>query len=244
VTRHGFPPAPREDRAYFFDIDGTLAEVAPTPAEARVERKIAEAIVRIFEATGGAVALVTGRSLVAADAIFDVRRLPVAAQHGLERRRADGFIERRPADPLLLRRLRSEIDEAFSGHLGVVIEDKGASIAIHYRAVPTAAPAVHTVARRIADELGPGVSVLRGKRVVELTVGEADKGLAVREFLAERPFRGRIPVFVGDDVSDEAAFEVVNELGGTSIKVGPGETLAQWRLRGVADVSAWVAGRA
>jgi trehalose 6-phosphate phosphatase len=122
-----------------------------------------------------------------------------------------------------------------------VFEDKGASVALHYRLAPQLAAAAHTVVRKAASELGDEVEVQGGKMVAELKPSSRDKGIAIEEFMRERPFAGRQPVFIGDDLTDEYGFHVVNKLGGHAIKVGRGETAARWRISNAAAVRAWLA---
>lgn len=243
IARGLVPPPPTGERAYFFDIDGTLAELAEAPARANVDPALRERIVALHALTGGAVALVTGRPIASVDPLFPGLRLPVAGQHGSERRRADGTVAYHPDAAGWIAEVQPVVERAVGGRPGVHIEAKGASIAIHYRAAPRSAAFVHRLARRVAAERGPGIAVLPGKRVVELVPADQTKGRAVLDYLAEAPFQGRLPVFVGDDVSDESAFHVVNALGGESVKVGPGPTEAFWRLNGVRAVRAWLESR-
>jgi trehalose 6-phosphate phosphatase len=233
-------PAPQASWAYFFDIDGTLVDIAPTPSEIHLARDLHAAILRLHTATDGALALISGRSIANIDSIFGGVRLPVAGQHGLERRDHRGNITRHDAISEELQIARDGLDRAVTRHRGLMLEDKGLSLALHYRAAPALASFAHRIVRAIADEVGPDYTVLRGKRVVELKPSGRDKGVAVRDFMSEKPFKGRTPVFVGDDVGDEYGFAVVNELGGHSIKVGRGTTRARWRLRDVRAVKAWL----
>ena len=114
------------------------------------------------------------------------------------------------------------------------------SLALHYRSVPTLASFAHRTVRRVHATMGPEYAVLTGQRIIELKPSGKDKGEAVREFMEEKPFRGRTPVFVGDDLTDEHGFGVVNALGGHSIKVGSGRTAARWRLADVIAVRSWL----
>src|SRR5207244_6366581 len=115
-------------------------------------------------------------------------------------------------------------------HDGLVFEDKGYSMALHYRLAPRLASAAHAVVREAARTAGSGMEVQRGKMVAELKPAGHDKGRAIEAFMRERPFAGRVPVFLGDDLTDEHGFRVVDRLGGHSIKVGHGSTVARWRL--------------
>ena len=215
-------------------------DLAPTPSEIRLERDLHQLIRRLHEDTGGALALISGRSIADVDSIFGDPLLPVAGQHGLERRSAKGKITHHDATSEKLERARGELREVVARHDGLVLEDKGMSLALHYRAMPALASFAHRMMRGVHAPMGPEYAILTGKRIIEIKPSGKDKGEAVREFMDERPFAGRTPVFVGDDVTDEHGFAVVNSLGGHSIKVGPGRTSARWRLANVLAVRSWL----
>ena len=234
------PPAPRTDWAYFFDIDGTLIDIAPTPWEVRLERELLHLILRLHESTGGALALISGRSIADIDSIFHGKRLPVAGQHGIERRNARGKVSRHRFPLGKLAVPRAQLGEIAARHPGLLLEDKELSLALHYRQQPALGSYVHRLMRTVQTEIGPDYTVQLGKRIVELKPSGKDKGEAVKEFMAEAPFRGRVPVFVGDDATDEHGFAVVNSLGGYSVKVGRGRSRARWRLTDVEAVRSWL----
>lgn len=234
-------PAPQAEWAYFFDIDGTLVDIAPTPWEVRLELELLELIRRLHAATGGALALISGRSIASIDSIFHGEHLPVAGQHGIERRDAMGSISRHPFPMEKLDATRARLSEAAAGHRGLILEDKQLSIALHYRQAPGLGPFAHRLMRTVLAELGPDYTLLRGKKIVEIKPSGKDKGQAVSEFMEEKPFKGRLPIFVGDDATDEYGFEVVNSLGGHSIKVGKGQSAARWRVADVEGVRSWLA---
>ena len=123
----------------------------------------------------------------------------------------------------------------------LVFEDKGASLAMHYRLAPSLGGAVHAAVHTAARHLGEGVEVQGGKMVAELQPSGRDKGIAIEEFTREPPFKGRVPVFLGDDLTDEHGFRLVNDMGGESVKVGEGESEARFRLEAPAAVRAWLA---
>jgi len=233
-------PAPSESWAYFFDIDGTLADLAPTPSEVRLEHDLHQLIRRLHRDTGGALALISGRSIEGVDSIFGPPLLPVAGQHGLERRNAKGKISHHEATSEKLAHARARLLDTVTRYSGLTLEDKGMSLALHYRAMPALASFAHRTMRGVHATMGPEYAILTGKRIIEVKPSGKDKGEAVREFMEEKPFRGRIPVFVGDDLTDEHGFAVVNSLGGHSIKVGPGRTAARWRLADVLAVRSWL----
>ena len=132
--------------------------------------------------------------------------------------------------------------EFVARHDGLLLEDKGLSLAVHYRLAPLLASAVHRMVRAHLRSIGDHYHLLRGNRVTELRPAGTDKGQAIAAFMARDPFRGRIPVFIGDDTTDEDGFERVNLLGGHSIRVGAGRTAARFRLADPAGVVSWLAG--
>jgi trehalose 6-phosphate phosphatase len=143
------------------------------------------------------------------------------------------------ADALAL--ARGRLTSIAARYPELLLEDKGLSLALHYRAAPQLEASMHAALRAIETELGSEYVVQPGKLVVELKPAGSDKGVAIAEFMGEAPFRGRTPVFVGDDATDEQGFVIVNELGGHSVKVGDGATLARWRLPTVRAVERWLA---
>ena len=233
-------PPPRRDWAYFFDIDGTLVDIADSPAGARVDPDCRRLIEDLFRSVGGAVALISGRSIANIDGLFPGVRLPAAGQHGTERRDASGGISRHAFPSQELDWVRERLAETAARHRGLLLEDKGLSLALHYRRAPRLGGFAHRLVRSLAPRLGGQYCIQTGKRIVELKPAGKDKGVAVLEFMREAPFRGRTAVFVGDDATDEYGFATVNRLRGYSIKVGPGRTLARWRLRDVRAVQEWL----
>jgi trehalose 6-phosphate phosphatase len=234
------PPAPQPGWAYFLDIDGTLVDIADSPAGARLDPALRRLIAALHRCADGAVALISGRSIGDIDRLFPSIRFPAAGQHGIERRDAAGRISRHAFPSGELAWVRQRLGAAAARHPGLLLEDKGLSVALHYRRAPRLAGYAHRLVRSVGARLGAQFAVQTGKRVVEVKPAGKDKGVAVLEFLQEAPFLGRTPVFVGDDVTDEYGFATVNRLNGHSIKVGPGRTAARWRLRDVRAVQRWL----
>jgi trehalose 6-phosphate phosphatase len=238
-------PPPLDPRcALFLDVDGTLLDLAAAPDRVRVDAGVAELLARLSRALGGAAALISGRAIADVDRLFPGLRPPIAGQHGLVRRRADGSIRRhRPTSPGI-GRLRRELARFAAQHDGLLLEDKGATLALHYRLAPRLASHVHRTMRAALAAVAPegGWRLQPGKRVLEVTPDGRDKGTAVRDYLHEAPFTGRIPVFVGDDRTDEFGFAAAAAAGGWGVKVGPGPTCARYRLRDVAAVRRWLSG--
>jgi trehalose 6-phosphate phosphatase len=239
-VRRGPPPPLASAHALFLDIDGTLIDIAPTPQRVRLDPDLAALLPAAAALLSGAVALITGRSIRDTDRIFGELVLPVAGQHGCERRDAAGTLHLHAANTATLARLKRLIAEFASRHEGLWLEDKGTTLALHYRAAPHLASHVHQVLRARFGEIGEGFRLQPGKRLLEVRPEGRDKGTAIRDFMQEPPFRGRVPVFVGDDRTDEHGFAVVRSLGGVAVKVGPGKTIANHRLDDVAAVRRWL----
>jgi trehalose 6-phosphate phosphatase len=229
------------DWAFFLDIDGTLLEYASRPEDVTVGDDLLELLQRLNAAAGGAVALISGRSVEDIDNLFAPLALPAAGQHGTERRAADGTFHRHAPQLEKLGRAAAQIVRLTAAHSGLVFENKGMAIALHYRLAPALRELAEREMRRIAADLGDAFELQTGKFVVEIKPGGKDKGSAIAEFIAEAPFSGRRPVFIGDDLTDEAGFDVVNRAGGHSVKVGPGITRARWHLFDAAAVRRWIA---
>lgn len=238
--RHPSPvPAADTGWAYFFDIDGTLVEIAGSPNRVHLDRELMVLLEQLNRYAGGAVALISGRSIADIDSLFPCR-LPAAGQHGIERRDALGRVTHHAFSSEKLAWARDRLAEAAARHRGLLLEDKGLSLALHYRQAPRLGSYAHRLARSVQARIGKEYCVLSGKRVVEIKPAGRHKGLAVLEFMQEHPFLGRTPVFVGDDATDEYGFATVNRLKGHSVKVGPGRSAARWRLPDVPAVRVWL----
>lgn len=234
------PPPPQMEWAWFFDVDGTLVELAPTPSSVVVHDDLTPAISLLHELTGGAVSIITGRSISDVETFLDLPEVAVSGQHGLELRSADGTVTSRKVGVTHLRKIADELKKVVEKHPDLIIEEKGMSIALHYRLAPRSASYAHRVMRSLKEKYAPGFVIQKGKRVVELKPAGTDKGNVIRHLMANPPFKGRVPVFVGDDVTDEAGFKVVNEMNGYSIKVGTGPTTARYRMSGVTKLREWL----
>ncbi len=235
------PPPPRDllaGAALFLDFDGTLVELAEAPDAIRLPDGLPDLLARLCAALGGRLAIVTGRASDDLRRHLDCAGLFVAGSHGAELRRADGT-----ATELFGSGLSASLFEAAdafaAAHPGTLVERKPAGLALHFRQAPGAEPAVVALAERLAA--ASGLAVQHGKCVVELRPAGIDKGLALRRLMAEPPFAGARPVFVGDDLTDEHGFEAAAALGGGGVLVGaPRATAALWRLADVSAVAAWL----
>jgi trehalose 6-phosphate phosphatase len=234
------PPTVDLGCAFFLDVDGTLLEIAANPNAVRVDAELLRLLERLHKASGGAVALISGRAISDLDFRLPNLRLPRAGQHGLERRDASGRLWLHPAAPAEKERIRKALAPMLEAHPGLLLEDKGLTLALHYRqARELEAEVIAAMARLIGQSEGRLVLQL-GKCVAEAKPGGFDKGTAIEEFLAEPPFKDRRPVFIGDDLNDEHGFAVLNRVGGLSVKVGPEPTCAAYRLPDVASVRSWL----
>lgn len=235
------PPTARLDWAYFVDVDGTLLNLADTPQAVRVDAALLDLIAKLHRDSGGALALVSGRMISDLQNHTGMLRLPMAGLHGLERRDSSGRLWIHAAPPAAKSTIKQALARLIERHPGLLLEDKGLTLALHYRQVPALAGCVHRLMAQLLRSHGPGLELQRGKYVVEIKPAGVDKGTAVVEYLAEPPFCGRRPVFIGDDCNDERGFAEVNKLDGVSIKVGSGPSCAQFRLPDVAAVHRWLA---
>ena len=208
--------------AIFLDIDGCLLDLAPTPDEIFVPPELPNAIEKLRLKLGGALALVTGRGLAYADALFDPFPFPIAGLHGAEMRGPDGRMIHADAPPTFAA-LKAALVEETKDMQGVLIEDKGAAVAAHYRLAPEYEPALGERMRAFAEAAGPDWALQLGKMVYEIRPARASKGDAVERFLAEPPFTGRLPLALGDDLTDESMFAVANARGGLTFRVGRAE---------------------
>ena len=226
--------------ALFLDFDGTLTDLAATPDAVVVTPRLRSVLAACAETFGGAVALVSGRPIAALDALLDPLRLPAAGLHGLERRLPDGTVEHPAHRGPGLSGLRARLEALVREDGRLLLEDKEASLALHFRRAPERERALRALVADAAPR-HDGYEVLHGKMVVEVKPAHANKGDAIARYLEMPPFAGRRPVFAGDDVTDEDGFAMVNRLGGISIKVGAGESQAACRAPDVKALLGWLA---
>jgi trehalose 6-phosphate phosphatase len=205
--------------ALFLDIDGTLLDLAATPDAIQVPLSLPADLDAVSARLGGALALVTGRSLPFADGLFAPFRFPIAGLHGAEFRGADGATSVVSATPAFAA-LKQRLVEQTVWMEGVLIEDKGAAVAAHYRLAPAYDTALERIMRDFAEEAGCAWVLQPGKMVFEIRPSRADKGEAVASYLEQPAFAGRLPIAIGDDLTDESMFALANARGGQSIRVG------------------------
>lgn len=204
--------------ALLLDVDGTLIDIAPSPNEVHVSDELTQSLARLFEMTGGAIALVSGRPIADLDRLFSPLQLTVIGGHGAEMRLRGGEVVNSAKH--LSDDFRRQLAGAATPDSGVTVEDKGYSLALHYRNVPQHEDRLrsHIAAGRAAFP-GEATQVLPGKAMFEVMRPGVNKGDGVRALMTHAPFAGRVPVFVGDDVTDESVFAVLPDLGGKGFSV-------------------------
>lgn len=233
------PPADLlQDAALFLDFDGTLVELAETPDAIVVRDALPELLQRLSRRLEGRLAIVSGRAVGDLERHIACGEIAVSGSHGVELRLA-GVATPVLAATVDLDHMRAAV-ERFAGDVpGLIVEEKPAGIAVHYRQAPDEADNVERFMSDLAVQ--SGMALQRGKMVAELRPQGVDKGAAVRALMAEAPFAAARPIFIGDDVTDEHGFEAVAAMGGAGILVGPQrETAAAYRLEDVNAVAAWL----
>lgn len=230
------------DWAFFLDVDGTLLQLAEHPQAVKIEPELRDTLQDLMAVNDHAVALISGRSLDDLDRLFAPLQLPAAGTHGNERRDASGRLHPAVAANDNLPHAREQARDFAEAHPGCFFEDKGSGFALHFRQMPAAASAASAMMTALLDKLGDDYTLQHGKMVIEIRPAAHDKGSAILAFLHEPPFADRVPVFIGDDLSDEDGFRLVCRFGGIAIKVGEGETAAQWRLPDSHAVCDWLRG--
>jgi trehalose 6-phosphate phosphatase len=224
--------------ALFLDFDGTLVELADAPDAISVAPDVPPLLARLDRRLEGRLALVSGRSIGDLERHLDCSGIGVSGSHGLELRLRDGG-HLTLGGRHDLSAARQEVHRLASAAPGLIVEDKPFSIALHYRQAPAEEARVAKAMSELAGRTG--LALQEGKMVVELRPAGADKGDAVRAFMAEPGFAGARPLFVGDDLTDEDAFAAAASMGGGGILVGPRRaTAAHWRLPDVRAVIAWL----
>ncbi len=209
------------ETAVLLDIDGTLLDLMPTPREVWVPPGLAKTLSRLYRRTGGALALVSGRSLNDIDLIFAPDQFPAVGGHGAEMRlEADADAVAAHAPPLD-KELKRRLAAIARLSPGILLEDKGYSLALHYRLAPHAEKAIYEAVSLIRADLPDApIEVLPGKQVCEIKHPGFTKASGVRELMSYPPFKGRKPFFIGDDVTDETVFAIMPDLGGIAFSVG------------------------
>ncbi len=232
-------PIKPEQFAFFFDFDGTLADIVSRPEDVEVTEATRKALTALRHSHEGAVAIITGRDIAAIDRFLTPVRLPIAGVHGLTRRDAAGQMHRPEYDGEALKVIETKLKRFVAQEIGLLLEPKQGALALHYRQRPEL-EGVCLEAMEQAVNGTPSITLRRGKMVIEAVGHAGNKGEAIESFLTEKPFAGRVPVFAGDDQTDEDGFASVNRLDGISIKVGQGDTQAQYRVQDREELLSWL----
>jgi trehalose 6-phosphate phosphatase len=244
-------PAPRESAAVqavplptnawclFLDVDGTLLELADHPGAVFVDSELTSLLARLRAAAGGAVALISGRTIADLDRLFGDPSLLLAGMHGCERRDADGRVHVAPVAVEQLSPVRAGLQRLVTRHAGLLLEDKGAGLALHFLKARELEHELRAEVSLLAAPLVPHFALLDGHAVIEVKPAAHTKDSAVTAFMEEEPFRGRQPIFIGDDRTDYAGFAAVRRFDGLAVAVGD-RVKADWWLPGPAAVRGWL----
>jgi trehalose 6-phosphate phosphatase len=207
--------------AFLLDVDGTILDLADTPREVYVPHALRDTLLRLFRRTGGAVAFVSGRPISELDLLFSPLELPCIGGHGAELRTRTGEPPAAPRLPSLDPRVKRAFAAIAEAGPGIILEDKGYSLALHYRLAPEKEQIVRESAAKVCGTLGElPIELLPGKRMIEIKQIGFTKAKAVRELMTYPPFAGRRPIFIGDDITDLGVFDVLPEFNGIGISVG------------------------
>jgi trehalose 6-phosphate phosphatase len=231
------PPRIFPDAALFLDFDGTLVAIAETPEAIEVPSALVALLGDLHDILGGALAVVSGRQIDAIDRFLAPLRLPAAGEHGVQRRDAEGHMQEQRAPDLTI--VLEAANELARVHEGLLVERKHAAIALHYRLAPQLEAVCRDALTRVIDGQ-PQLELMHGKFVFEVKPSGINKGIAIDAFMREAPFTGRVPVFAGDDTTDESGFAIVQPRGGIAVKVGSGPSLALHRLDSPRAVFEWL----
>jgi trehalose 6-phosphate phosphatase len=232
-------PLPTNAWCLFLDVDGTLLELADHPGAVFVDADLRQLIERLRGAANGAVALVSGRTIADLDRLFGDPTLPLAGLHGCERRDARGAMHIAPIAIEQLADVRAGLGRLAQRHPGLLIEDKGAGLALHFLQAPHLERELRAEVALLAAPLVPRFALLDGHAVIEVKPAAHTKETAVTEFMDEAPFRGRVPIFIGDDTTDYGGFAAVRRFDGLPIAVGP-RVKSEWWLPGPLAVRQWL----
>jgi trehalose 6-phosphate phosphatase len=233
------PPLPSLQWCLFLDVDGTLIELTDSPLDTFADPELKTLLSHVAERLGGALALISGRSIDYLDALFSPLRLPAAGLHGVERRKASGIMHGASFVDTQLTDARVAVNALVKAQPGTSVEDKGRTLAVHFRMAPQREAAVRQALTDIAKPLGSNYHIQEGSMVLEIKPRGFSKATAIKAFMKEPPFSGRMPVFVGDDLTDQDGFKMVEDQGGISIAVGD-RVHGQFRFETVSAVRAWL----
>jgi trehalose 6-phosphate phosphatase len=231
------PPDLDRTNALFLDLDGTLLEIAPTPELVVVPPGLPDLLTNVHGQLGGAVAIVTGRPIGVIDRLLAPFYASAAGEHGVALRYQDGTVEEMPKGLAVPDTWRDALKAAAERWPGVLVEPKPHGVAVHYRLVPERGNDVWRLVRALVPQDHPWFRLIPAREAVEIGPRAASKGHAVERLMAQAPFRGRRPIFVGDDFTDEAGMEAARQFGGEGLRVaevfgGEPAAVRAWLRRG------------
>jgi trehalose 6-phosphate phosphatase len=232
-------PLPSRPWCLFLDVDGTLLELADSPGGVAVDPHLLPLLGRLRDAAGGALALVSGRTIENLDLLLGSTHLPVAGLHGCERRDATGALHVAPIALEQLADVREGLRRMVARHPSLLLEDKGAGLALHFLQARELEHELRAEVALLAAPLVPRFALLDGHAVIEVKPAAHTKDTAVSAFMEEEPFRGRLPVFIGDDQTDYGGFAAVRRFAGLAIAVGP-RVKSEWWLPDPRAVRVWL----
>jgi trehalose 6-phosphate phosphatase len=231
-------PLPASHWCLFLDVDGTLLELASTPHAVIVEPALLGLLARLRRAADGALALVSGRTIANLDGLFGTD-FPAAGLHGCERRDARGELHVAQVATEQLAGVRVGLRDKVTRHPGLMLEDKGAGLALHFQGARELEHQLRAEVALLAAPLVPEFTILDGHAVLEVKPAAHTKDSAVTSFMQEAPFKGRVPIFIGDDQTDYGGFAAVRRFDGLAIAVGP-RVKSEWWLPGPKAVHEWL----
>jgi trehalose 6-phosphate phosphatase len=232
-------PLPTNAWCLFLDVDGTLLELADHPGAVSVDPELTSLLARLRVAADGAVALVSGRTIADLDRLFADPTLPLAGLHGCERRDANGKLHVAPVALEQLSQVRAGLQRLVARHPGLLLEDKGAGLALHFLRARELEHELRAEVSLLAAPLVPHFALLDGHAVIEVKPAAHTKDSAVSAYMEEAPFRGRAPIFIGDDQTDYGGFAAARRFDGLAVAVGS-RVKAEWWLPGPAAVRQWL----
>jgi trehalose 6-phosphate phosphatase len=234
-------PEMRTDWALFLDVDGTLLDLAAAPDKVEVPNDLLRSLDALHCILGGAIAFVSGREIAVLDHLFAPLRLPAAGQHGAELRDSAGGEIIGAGPPPHLAQLVARLNDFTASRPGLLVEDKGASVAVHYRQAPRYRGELQQFIQTAIAENGEDMEMLQAQMAVDIKRRSVNKGHAVAWFMSRPPFRGRVPVFVGDDLTDEDGFDAVTARAGHAIQIGTARAcVASWHAPTPSDLRLWL----
>ena len=214
------PPELDRKSALFLDFDGTLVEIAATPEQVVVPAGLPDLLAQLYRQLGGAVAIISGRPLAQTDRLLRPFSASGAGEHGVSLRYDDGTLEEMPVGIAVPQTWRAALEAAAARWPGVRVEEKPHGVAVHYRLAPERGGEVWRMVRALVPPDHPWFHLMPAREAVEVSLRSASKGHAVQRLMAHHPFHGRRPIFVGDDITDEAGMSMARRFGGVGLRVG------------------------